>query len=211
MNQDQTTPPNGNMSQIPSWFSDGQPEPSKEPGSTKHHRRPLLTIVAATVVFFAAIVIILLIALNNNTNCLTTEDYRKLASDDWYGESFDPKSDFYGFSATFQQDTDSYETEPLQEYQETISKLVEFYNDNKEKPMLFTISASYETVEDLLQSKETLIKKRVEKVKSELVSKGIPNDMIRTAIETYSMGPEDARPDNSDSVSISLTSAATCQ
>lgn len=203
---------------LPTWFSNDAGATNSSisvgasPTSMQHTpKRPhvLLFILAGAVIILVAV--IAFVVLGSPTSCFTAQDYTELHAGSRVDGAFDPKTNFYSTSFLFQPTTVAYEESSASYQTAEIQRIATFYKNHHEKPMMFNLTVMYDATGD--EAMTTLAYSRIDKLKGDLASAGIPQSLIKSKILSYNNNPEDLddeQPDLPDGVTLELTSSATC-
>lgn len=210
------TPPTND--QLPTWFSNdvgatnSSVSAGTSPTSIQHTpKRPRILWFSLAGVAILLVAIISFVALGNPTSCFTTQDYAELHADSSADGVFNPKTNFYATSFLFQPATLVYEESSASNQTAEIQRIATFYKNHHEKPMVISLTVMYDATGD--EAMTALAYSRVDKLKGDLISAGIPQSLIKSNILSYNNSPEDIndeQPDLPNGVTLELTSSATC-
>lgn len=183
------------------------PSLSITPKSKVHRFRPALLIVA-TLAVVTAITFFITQYVDQSPTCLNASDYKDLTGEEYVGD-ISSTEEFYSFAIDFPVDSSTYDTTAEPNGQYIINQISSFYNSHKSRSIYITIYGYYLDSDD-----KTLTEWRYNNIRADLISVGVPADIIRNEITVIGQeaNPEDDPADEgTDSLIVSLASAASCR
>lgn len=202
-------PPSVSESPLPDWPAGGgiqTPPPHKSPSRIKK------LLLAGGILFALILVGTIVLAWQNNTNCLTIDDYLELSDDNHHDkESFDPTNDFYVTTFTFAGDSNKLDGEYADISIDEVTKIAQFYKKYSQKPMVFKVTALYNTSVSTTNDQKELAQERADTIKRMLTDAEIPSEIITASASSYSVGNDEERPDDNNLATLSVRSAVTCK
>lgn len=186
-------------SQVPDWFEDTSPQPTKQQRGPHRSKRALMTILIIVAVILALSTVP---ALNyfSRPACLTTEAYYELTGTN-YGESFSPTDNFYTTPITFLPATTTLD-KPSATLMQNIAN---FYKKYEASSIRISISNFYASPSD-----HALTLKRAEILQSTALIEGVAPKVLYVDQPTL-VEPEDESTSAVTSHSISITSVEGCR
>lgn len=198
-------PPPPNPSPTPAnqtaeWF-DSLPE-TTPPGAPKQSSTKLFIIIGS------AMVIILLgglvIFLGISQNCLTTSDLRELSGNSEIENAASASDNSLAYFIYFQSDSSLYDLTSDDTGPTVVKRIADFYKNHPNSPLRLTISSTFFTSDE-----QSLIMQRISKIKSDLLTAGIPESKI-TIADPEELDQEDDS-QKTTTATITITSASTCK
>lgn len=213
MNNEQ--PPQTHKSnEMDAWFQYvNETAPSTPPTTRRPKHTPIILAIIGALIAIAAVVAYFIYA--NRGICLTEQDLAGLTTDQ-ASQPFNPAVDFYTTTFYFSAGSTSFDAESKADASATIKSIVDFYNKHKDIPMTINLTPGADSAATTTVTDATVL--RAEKIKSELISGGIPTGIIHTLNDNYSQestdeddGSADETYETLDTVILSLTSSQGCR
>ncbi len=166
-------------------------------------------LVAAISLLAVALVAVGIFAASRSraSTCITPQDYLAFYGEAPFESQFEPTVSFFHKEYGFLPDSATIDTGESDSLSIDATNLARFYSDRTGKPMSFTVAAVYE--KDSTAGK-TIAEQRAKVVTDALIKAGIPTDLIKPAITSYTTADDSELPDASDSVSLTLAASESC-